>query len=158
MCCVLCLIFTKDKNIVQIDHDKFVQEINEHFIHEAHEGGRSVGQPKRHNCKLVEAIASGECSFWDISFVDADLIVARTQIDFGKHLCAAKAFQKVLSRRKWVLIPLSNIVETTIIDAKPEASSTRARIFLFLQKERGKTMESVKGEYAQLPAAAQYEL
>jgi hypothetical protein len=56
------LLFTLgiDQDIVNEDHDKFVQLCHEYGVHQVHEMCRSIGESKRHNQILVQPVPGGE--------------------------------------------------------------------------------------------------
>jgi hypothetical protein len=56
------LLFTLgiDQDIVNEDHDKFVQLCYEYGVHQVHEMCRSIGESKRHNQILVQPVPGGE--------------------------------------------------------------------------------------------------
>jgi hypothetical protein len=46
MVCMLFFGFGVDKDIVNEDNDKFIQELHKNLIHEVHEISRGIGQSK----------------------------------------------------------------------------------------------------------------
>jgi hypothetical protein len=49
-----------DENIIDKDHDKFIELRHEHGVHEVHEVGGSISESERHDQELVKTITSGK--------------------------------------------------------------------------------------------------
>jgi hypothetical protein len=75
------LAFGIDENIINKDHDKFVELRHEHEVHEVHEVGWGVRETKRHYQELVKTIMSGESSFRNVTRSDFDLMITRTKVN-----------------------------------------------------------------------------
>ena len=78
---VLGFTWREDKNIVDEDHDEFVQILHEYGVHELHEGGGCIGQTEGHHGILVGTVTCPECSFRDILRPDLDLMITHPQIN-----------------------------------------------------------------------------
>jgi hypothetical protein len=57
---VFFLAFGIDENIIDKEHDKFVELRHEHGVHEIHEVGWGIRETKRHYQELVKTITSEE--------------------------------------------------------------------------------------------------
>jgi hypothetical protein len=75
MLCMLLFTLGVDQDVVNEDHDKLVQLRHEHRVHLVHEMCRSVGESKRHNQILVQAIPGGEGGLRNIFRTDLDLMI-----------------------------------------------------------------------------------
>jgi hypothetical protein len=60
---VIVLALRIDENIIDKDHDKFIELRHEHGVHEVHEVGRSISDSERHDQELVKNITSGKKRF-----------------------------------------------------------------------------------------------
>ena len=78
------LMYVYKLDIIQETNDKFSKLFSEDVIHFLLKCGRSIGQTKRHDQKLIMAIARTECCFRNIVLNYANLMVARTEIKFCK--------------------------------------------------------------------------
>jgi hypothetical protein len=57
---VFFLAFGIDENIIDKDHDKFIELRHEHGVHEVHEVGEGISESERHYQELVKTITSGK--------------------------------------------------------------------------------------------------
>jgi hypothetical protein len=69
------------EDIIDEHHNKLVQEVHEDLVHHAHEVGRSIGQPKRHDCKLIQTILRGEGCLGNIFLLDFQLVIPRSEVN-----------------------------------------------------------------------------
>ena len=75
-------------DVVEVDDDEGVQEGAKDVVHERHEGGWGVGEAKRHDSVLEMAIPGSEGCLGSVGLRDADLTVARAEVEFCEH-CGA---------------------------------------------------------------------
>ncbi len=54
------LVFGKDQNVIQIDHNKFVHVLPEDIIHQMLKDCGCIGEAKRHECVFEMAVACAE--------------------------------------------------------------------------------------------------
>ena len=73
---MICLILKVNLDIIDKHDHKLVKLEHGHRIHQVHEIGRSICQPKRHDQILVQAIPSGESYFRYIRWPDLILMKA----------------------------------------------------------------------------------
>jgi hypothetical protein len=78
-----------------------------------------IGQPERHNQKLIKAISCGESCLEDIFFTDFDLMITRSKINHGKHFSAYKLIKQEVDVGQWVLVLDCHLVEWLIVDTQP---------------------------------------
>jgi hypothetical protein len=57
---VFFLAFGIDENIIDKDHDEFIELRHEHGVHEVHELGWGICESERHYQELVKTITSGK--------------------------------------------------------------------------------------------------
>jgi hypothetical protein len=81
MLLMLFFILGVDQDVIDEDHDKFVQLWHEYGVHQVHVMCRGIGESKRYNQILVQLIPSGESSLRDVFQTDPDLMVTQTEID-----------------------------------------------------------------------------
>jgi hypothetical protein len=82
---VFFLAFGIDENVIDKDHDKFIELRHEQGVHEVHEVGWIICKSERHYQELVEIITSGKSGFGNVARSNLDLVVARTKINFRKN-------------------------------------------------------------------------
>jgi hypothetical protein len=84
---VFFLTFGIDEDIIDKDHNKFIELRHEHGVHEVHEVGWGIRETKRHYQEIVKTITSGESGFKNITRSNFDLMITRTKVnlreDFG---------------------------------------------------------------------------
>src|SRR6185312_14118071 len=83
---MIFFILGVDQNIVNENHDEFIQLRHEDRIHQVHKICWGVGKTKRHNQIFIESISGQESSLWNITRLDFYLMVARTKIDLRENL------------------------------------------------------------------------
>jgi hypothetical protein len=70
-----------DENIIDKDHDKFIELRHKHGVHEVHEVGWGIRETKRHYQELVKTITSGESGFRNVTRSNFDLMITRPKVD-----------------------------------------------------------------------------
>jgi hypothetical protein len=55
---------------------------------------KSIGESKRHNQILIQLIPGGEGSLRNVFWMDLNLMITRTEIDFGKDFSTDKLIKK----------------------------------------------------------------
>jgi len=77
----------KDKEVINInDEPSFSDHVMEGVVHESLEGGRRVGEPKKHDGGFEEAFVDDEGSFTLVTIFDMDIVVSSMDIKFGDDL------------------------------------------------------------------------
>ena len=82
MFCVFLFTLGIDKNVVDKHHDKLVQIIHEHIVHEIHEIGGGIGQTERHQGVLIQSVTSDKYGLGNISLTHLQLMISGAKIDF----------------------------------------------------------------------------
>ena len=77
---VLCLIGASYQNVVQI-HENAIESAADH-VHQSLESLSGIFQAERHAQELIESERRNDSSFWNVRFVDGDLVVASYEVDF----------------------------------------------------------------------------
>ena len=75
-----------DDDIVKVNETSFPLKTSEYQLHQTLEGGRSVGEPKRHDVEFEEAAACGESSLAAIGRIHIQLPVTTSQVK-GREVC-----------------------------------------------------------------------
>src|SRR3989337_1313616 len=88
MLLVLLFILGVYQDVVNEHHYKLVQKVQEHFVHHTHEISWGVGQPKCHDCKLIQSISSGERGLGNIFLSNLQLVISRSEVDLRKYPCS----------------------------------------------------------------------
>jgi hypothetical protein len=115
-----------DENIIDKDHDKFVELRHEHGVHEIHEVGRGISESEGHDQELVKTITGGKSGFRNVAWSNLDLVVARTKIDLREDFGTSQLIEKNIDSRKWVFVFDGDCIEWSIVYAHSQAT-----IFLF---------------------------
>jgi hypothetical protein len=104
MLCMLLFTLGVDQDVVNEDHDKLVQLRHEHRVHLVHEMCRSVGESKRHNQILVQAIPGGEGGLRNIFRTDLDLMITWTEINLRKDFSTGKLIKENVDTGQWIFV------------------------------------------------------
>jgi hypothetical protein len=57
---MLCEGVGIDKEVVEINHEEFVEEVSKGIVHVVLEGPRGATKPKGHHCVLEQSVATAE--------------------------------------------------------------------------------------------------
>jgi hypothetical protein len=114
---VLFLAFGIDENIIDNNHDKFIELRHEHGVHEVHEVGGGISESERHYQELVKTITSGKRGFRNIAQSNLDLVVARTKVDLREDFGTSQLVKKNIDSRKRVFVFDGDCIEWSIIYA-----------------------------------------
>jgi hypothetical protein len=128
---VIFLALRIDENIIDKDHDKFIELHHEHRVHEIHEVGRRISESEGHDQELLKTITSGKSGFRNVAWSNLDLVVARTKIDLREDFGISQLIEKNIDSRKWVFAFDGDGIEWSIIYAHSQAT-----IFLFDKESR----------------------
>jgi hypothetical protein len=93
-----------DENIIDKDHDKFIELRHEHGVHEVHEVGKRISESEGHNQELVKTITSGKSGFRNIARSNLDLVVARTKVDLREDFGTSQMIKKNINSGKRVFV------------------------------------------------------
>jgi hypothetical protein len=128
---VLFLAFGIDENIIDKNHDKFIELRHEYRVHKVHEVGGGISESERHYQELVKTITSGKSGFRKISRSNLDLVVARTKVDLREDFGTSQLIKKNVDSGKQVFVFDGDCIEWSIIYAHSQAT-----IFLFDKESR----------------------
>ena len=78
-------IFRKDKNVIQIDDNKLVQQVPEDLIKKVLKHDWGITQPKRHDQVFVMAISSVKRSLPFITFSYSNDVVRPSEIQLSEN-------------------------------------------------------------------------
>ena len=76
-----------DEDVIQINEDANIKEVAKNVTHESLKGGWRIGESERHYTPFKGAIASSECGFPFVTFVDLDKMVGMSEVDVGEQSC-----------------------------------------------------------------------
>jgi hypothetical protein len=131
MCGVIFLALRIDENIIDKDHEKFIELRHEHGVHEVHKVGRSISESERHDQELVMTITSGKSGFRNVARENLDFVVARTKINLREDFGTSQLIKKNINSRKRLFVFDGDCIEWSVIYAHSQAT-----IFLFNKEGR----------------------
>jgi hypothetical protein len=120
-----------DENIIDEDHDKFVELRHKHEVHEVHEVGWGIRETKGHYQELIKTIRNGESGFWNVTRSNFDLMITRTKVHLREDFGSSQLIKKNIDSGKRVLVLDGDCIERSIIHTHSQAT-----IFLFDEKSR----------------------
>jgi len=86
----------EDKEIIHIDNEpSFSNHVPEGVVHESLEGGGRVGEAEEHDGGFEEAFMGDESGFPLMSVLDADVVVAPSDIKFSEDFGISEFVDKV---------------------------------------------------------------
>src|SRR4051812_31606640 len=110
---------TVDQDVVEVNYNAVVEEGTEDVVDKTLEGCRGVGEAERHYCELVISVARAKGRLWHILILDANLVVARAKVEFGKYFGALDSIKDLIYARKRVPIFDGQFVQCSIVDTHP---------------------------------------
>jgi hypothetical protein len=119
------------EDIIDKDHDKFIELHHEHGVHEVHEVGGGISESERHYQEIVKTITSGKSGFRNVARSNLDLVVARTKVDLREDFGTGQLIKKNVDLGKQVFVLDGDCIEWSIIYAHSQAT-----IFLLNKESR----------------------
>jgi hypothetical protein len=126
---VFFLAFGIDENIIDKDHDKFIELRHKHGVHEVREVGWGIRETKRHYQELVKTITSGESGFRNVTRSNFDLMITRTKVNLGENFGSSQLIKKNIDSGKRIFVLDGDCIERSVI-----YTHSQATIFLFDKK------------------------
>jgi hypothetical protein len=126
---VFFLAFGIDEDIIDKDHDEFIELCHEHGVHEVHEVGWGICESERHYQELVKTITSRKSSFRNVARSNIDLVIARTKVDLREDFGTSQLIKKNIDSGKRVFVFYGDWIEWSVIYAHSQAT------ILLLDKE-----------------------
>jgi hypothetical protein len=120
-----------DEDIIDKDHDKFIELLHEHGVHEVHEVGGGISESERHYQELVKTITSGKSGFRNVARSNLVLVVARTKVDLREDFGTSQLIKKNVDSGKRVFVFDGDCIERAVIYAHSQAT-----IFLLDKESR----------------------
>ncbi|KAJ0616414.1 hypothetical protein HanRHA438_Chr02g0088741 [Helianthus annuus] len=93
---MVSLALRVDKDVVNKGDDEFIQIRLADTIHEIHECGWCIGEPKRHHQELVMSITSPKRCLVYVFLLDLQLVIARPQVDLRKIACSLQLIEQIV--------------------------------------------------------------
>ena len=128
---VLLYVTREDQDVVQVDDDEGIEMGAKNIVHKALEGSGGVGEAERHDGVLEMPIPSPEGGLGNVLGVDADLVVAMTQVDLGKNRGTMEAVEEFINAGKGVAVLNGDVVKAAVVNAQTEGT------IFFADKEDG---------------------
>jgi hypothetical protein len=75
----------ENQNVVDENHDKLIQVLHEHLFHEIQEIGGDIRKSKGHHSILIGSIPGAKCCLGNIRLSNPQLVISRSQINFGEN-------------------------------------------------------------------------
>ncbi len=91
-----------DKDVVDVNYHKAVEELPEHLVHELLEDGGGVGKAIRHHEVLIVAGGSNECCLPLIAFPDSNEVVRTAQVQLGEDAGPTEFLKCGRDQGKWI--------------------------------------------------------
>jgi hypothetical protein len=86
----MCLpSFSIDENIIKENQDEMTKERMKYMIHETLKSGGRITKVEWNNQELIVTLMGFECSIGNVFFFHMNMVVARSEIKFGKILSTA---------------------------------------------------------------------
>jgi hypothetical protein len=120
-----------DENIIDKDHDKFVELCHEHGVHEVHEVGSGICETKRHYQELVKTITSGESGFRNVARSNFDLVITGMKVNLREDFGSSQLIKKNIDSGKRVFVLDGDCIERSVIYTRSQAT-----IFLLDKESR----------------------
>ena len=90
----------EDEDVVKVDdHLPFGDKISEDGVHHRLEGGWAIAQAEQHHQGFEQSSVSPESSLVFISRLDADIVVAPADVEFGEIVRAMELGDKLGDKR-----------------------------------------------------------
>jgi hypothetical protein len=128
-----------DEDIIDKDHDEFIEFRHEHGVHEVHEVGWGICESKRHYQELVKTITSGKSGFRNVARSNLDLVITRTKVNLREDFGTSQLIKKNIDSRKWVFVFDGDCIERSVIYARSQAT-----IFLLDKESRATPMRRAR--------------
>ena len=100
------------------------------ILDESLKSGGSVSKSKGHNEVFIGAIARTKGCFPFVPRGNADIVVARSKVEFGKNLGLLEAIEEIVDQGKGVSVLSGDAVQAPIIHTEAEGA-----VFLFGEKD-----------------------
>ena len=96
---VFLQVICEDEDVIQVDDDvPLVDEVPEDVVHHPLKSRRGVAESKEHDRGLVQTSIGPEGSLQLVAFLDANIVVAPSDVQLGEVLRIAKLVNQFLSR------------------------------------------------------------
>jgi hypothetical protein len=128
---VFFLTFGIDEDIIDKDHDEFIELRHEHGVHEVHEVGWGIRETKRHYQELVKTITSGESGFRNVTRSNFDLMITGTKVNLREDFGSSQLIKKNIDSRERIFVLDGDCIERSVI-----YTHSQATIFLLDKESR----------------------
>jgi hypothetical protein len=125
------LAFGIDENIIDKDHDEFIEFCHEHGVHAVHEVGWGIRETKRHYQELVKTITSGGSGFRNVTRSNLDLVITRIKVNLREDFGSSQLIEKNIDSGKGVFVLDGDCIERSVIH-----THSQANIFLLDKESR----------------------
>ncbi len=110
-----------NKDVVDIDYHRAVEELPEHLVHKLLEDRGGVGKAIRHNKVFIVAGWSNECRLLLIALPDPNEVVCTAQVQLREDAGPTEFIEHGRDQGKWIGKLNSLGIQSSIINAWPQA-------------------------------------
>src|SRR5436189_6129700 len=101
---VCCFSGRVDEDVIDENDDELIKIRSEDTIHQIHEEGWCVGQPKWHDQELIQSVAGSEGRLLNVFLSNTKLVIAGPEVYLRKVASTAQLVKKVINSRHRVFI------------------------------------------------------
>jgi hypothetical protein len=110
------------QDIIQVYHNVNIQQICEEGVKGALESSWCVGQTFQNDPEIIRAITGTESGFVLVTSGDAEQVIGVAKVQFGVNTRLSRSVEEICNQRKQIAILLHDVIQSSVVDAKPETS------------------------------------
>ena len=111
-----------NQDVIEVDYHIYIDQVVKDVGHKALKGCGGVHESEWHDKIFEHTVAGAESSFPFVPFSYPHIVIPNMEVDLWVDFGQVQLVDKGLYLGDWVVVLLSNFVETSIIDT--EAKST----------------------------------
>ena len=133
-------ILSVDQDVIEIHRDfPLCNQIDEDCVHERLECRRGVGKPEEHDKRFEQPSITDESCLPLVPISNANVIVARSNVEFGEVFGPFQFVQKFGDEREGISVLSCPFVQISIVLARSELP------VLFPYEEEGRCLRRLRG-------------
>ena len=127
------IVFGVDPHVIHVDlKPLFWEHICKDMVHESLEGGGSIAESKEHDSGFKESHGGNESGFPLIFLLDADVVISRTNVEFGEQGGLLHVINEFWDEGEWIGISDSVGVQVVVI-----LTWAKGSVLLWYEEEGG---------------------